>query len=40
MTSSLFMRLSGGRTNDRTGVELAGDRALGGRVLDHLAFTM
>jgi uncharacterized protein (TIGR03083 family) len=40
MTSSLFMRLSGGRTDDRTGVELDGDRALAERVLDNLAFTM
>lgn len=40
MTSSLFMRLSGGRTDDRTGVELSGDRALAERVLDNLAFTI
>jgi uncharacterized protein (TIGR03083 family) len=40
MTSSLFMRLSGGRTDDRTGVELDGDHGLGERVLDNLAFTV
>jgi uncharacterized protein (TIGR03083 family) len=40
LSSSLFMRLSGGRTNERTGVELGGDRALAERLLDNLAFTM
>lgn len=40
MSSSLFMRLSGGRTRDRTGVEVDGDRPLAERVLDHLAFTI
>jgi uncharacterized protein (TIGR03083 family) len=40
MPSSTFMRLSGGRTNDRTGVEVDGDRELAGRILDNLAFTI
>lgn len=40
MSSSLFMRLSGGRTRDRTGVEVAGDRPLAERILDNLAFTI
>jgi uncharacterized protein (TIGR03083 family) len=40
MSSSLFLRLSGGRTQDRTGVEVDGDRPLAERVLDNLAFTI
>ena len=40
MSSSLFLRLSGGRTQDRTGVEVDGDRPLAERVLENLAFTI
>lgn len=40
LSSSRFMRLTGGRTDDRTGVELDGDRALAQQVLDNLAFTI
>jgi hypothetical protein len=34
------MRLSGGRTRDRTGVEVDGDGPLAERILDNLAFTI
>lgn len=40
MSSSLFLRLSGGRTKDHTGTELDGDRVLAQRVLDNLAFVI
>ncbi|MDN3351983.1 maleylpyruvate isomerase family mycothiol-dependent enzyme [Actinomadura sp. DC4] len=40
MTSSLFMRLTGGRKGDLAGVGLDGDTALARQVLDNLAFTM
>lgn len=39
MGSDRFVRLTGGRTKDQAGVELAGDRDLARRVLDHLAYT-
>jgi hypothetical protein len=39
-SSSLFMRLSGGRTDDRTGVAVDGDRPLAQRILDNLAFAI
>ncbi|MGH3381476.1 MAG: maleylpyruvate isomerase family mycothiol-dependent enzyme [Actinoallomurus sp.] len=40
LSSAGFMRLTGGRTTDRAGVELGGDRELAERVLANLAFTI
>lgn len=40
LSSPKFMRLTGGRTKDQSGVELDGDRDLAQRVLDNLAFTI
>jgi uncharacterized protein (TIGR03083 family) len=40
MSSSVFMRLSGGRTTRRDGVTVTGDAELGSRLLDNIAFTI
>jgi uncharacterized protein (TIGR03083 family) len=40
LSSSRFMRLTGGRTGDRSGVELGGDETVAWRILDNLAFTI
>ncbi|MWA02529.1 maleylpyruvate isomerase family mycothiol-dependent enzyme [Actinomadura sp. LD22] len=40
LPSTLFLRLCGGRTTAHDSVEVAGDRELGRRVLDNLAFTI
>lgn len=40
LPSTLFLRLCGGRTTDHDAVEVAGDRELGRRILDNLAFTI
>ena len=40
LPSTLFLRLCGGRTAVHDQVEVAGDRELGRRILDNLAFTI
>jgi uncharacterized protein (TIGR03083 family) len=40
MSSSRYLRLGGGRTDDRDDVELGGDPVLARRVLDNLDFTL
>jgi uncharacterized protein (TIGR03083 family) len=40
LSSARFMRLTGGRTTDGSGVELGGDPELAQRVLANLAFTI
>jgi hypothetical protein len=40
MGSDRFLRLTGGRTKDQTGVEIEGGQDFGRRVLDNLAFTI